>query len=457
MNTTEAFVNHFINTNYDALDEETIRRAKLRLLDSFGVAVAGARSIGVDAIRNVLVRIGGAKEATVLGFGDKLPAAHAAMLNALMMRSFDFDTVMNVALDGEVFPSHLGACSVPALVAAGEFHNKSGKEILAAQVLGDDFGARLTVCSGYAPTGLFDNTGTSSGMAAAAAVSKLYDLDAAQFLNALGLMVNMISGSTMNVMQACMTFKFPMANAARNAVFAADFARNGYTAMKDPITDPKGYFAMFGGDHHTEHLLTKLGEVYLGDAVIKPWPGCRETHMGVHAVLEATGGIPIDPDEVESFVVYLDEETPSFLNADFTFGDTNQVQGAFSGRFTAASAALNGYLRPESYLPDAMTAPKLSKMLDIMRIETDGSLGSLWHSRARIELKDGTIYESDVDYTLGDFDRSPLDDERVLEKFYRNVAYAGLVDCKQAERAAELLLNVEELDSLDEIFDNLTA
>lgn len=452
MNTSETFVNHFVNTGFDDLDSITVKRAKYRLLDSFGVALAGAKSIGIDAVRDVLVRMGGSKEATVLGFGDILPVAHAAMLNALMMRSFDFDTVMNIALDGEVYPSHLGACSVPALIASAEFRKKSGKEVIAAQVLGDDFGARLTVCSGYAPTGLFDNTGTSSGMAAVVAAAKLYDLDETQFLNALGLMLNMISGSTINVMQACMTFKFPMANAARNAIFAAEFAKGGYQAMRDPVMDPKGYFAMFGGDYHTDALLDELGNTYLSDAVVKPWPGCRETHMGVNAVLEATGGKPIDPDNIESFVVYLDKETPSFLNAEFPFGDTNQVRGAFSGRFTAASAALNGYLRPESYLPDAMADPRLGKMLDAMRVEIDENLDSLWRSRAVIELKDGTRYESDVDYTLGDFDRSPLSEDAIINKFHSNVEYSGLISRDKADEAIALLLDIEKLENLDRVF-----
>lgn len=456
MNGTELFVRHFVSTNFEDIDKEAIRRAKLRLLDSFGVAIAGARSIGVDALRSTLLHMGGVPEATVLGFGDKLPAAHAAMLNSLMMRSFDFDTVMNISLDGEVFPSHLGACSVPALIAAGEIAGSSGKEILGALVLGDDLGARLTVCSGYAPTGLFDNTGTSSGMAAVVAAGKLYKLDEGQFRNALGLMVNMLSGSTINVMQACMTFKFPMSNAAKNAIFAVELAKRGYTAMRDPITDPRGYFAMFGGDYHNEDLLTGLGEVYLSDSVIKPWPGCRETHMGINAVLAATDGTPLDPGEVKSITVYLSDETPPFLNEEFPFGDTNQVKGAFSGRFTAASAALDGYLRPESYLPERMADLRIKEMLSKLHIEIDPNLSSLWHSRAVVKMSDGRVLQGEVGYTLGDFDRSPLGEDEVLSKFFKNIEYSGLISAERAKEAADLLLNIEEIDSLDQILRCLT-
>jgi MmgE/PrpD N-terminal domain len=56
--------------------------AKIFIADTFAVGIAGRTTPWRTEILDMLAGIGGAPEATVLGSGERLPLAHAAMLNA---------------------------------------------------------------------------------------------------------------------------------------------------------------------------------------------------------------------------------------------------------------------------------------------------------------------------------------------------------------------------------------
>ncbi|WP_165054594.1 MULTISPECIES: MmgE/PrpD family protein [unclassified Adlercreutzia] len=452
MNKTDALIDHFLETRYDDLDQETVRRTKTRILDSFGVTVVGTSGPACASVHEMLCAKGGVEEATVLGFGRKLPAESAAFINALMARSFDFDAVMSLTDDGRSKPAHISACSATAAIVATERNARTGKELICALALGDDFAARLNACSGGGPHDIFDNTGTISGMSAVVACAKLYGLDKEQFKNALGIMVNSLSGSMGNVDEYNLCFKYPIANAARNAILAIELAKAGVGSLDDPVFGPKCFFDMFGSKYDVEHFFDTLGESYLSDIVIKPWASCRMTHAGIDAVLTASKGQPLHPDEVASITISLHPKAPDFVIDDFEFGEESQVHGAFNLKFTAATAALSGRVRPESYTREAMSYNQVREMLDLLSFDRDESLPSVNTARARITLTSGEVLLGNVDVApLGDMVLNPLSDQDILSKFILNVTSSGMISKEAARNAADLLLDLESQGSLNEI------
>jgi len=72
--------------------------AKTFIADTLAVAIAGCLTAWRGEILDMLAGIGGTEEATVLGGGEKLPLAHAAMLNAYQIHGQEFDCVHEAAV-----------------------------------------------------------------------------------------------------------------------------------------------------------------------------------------------------------------------------------------------------------------------------------------------------------------------------------------------------------------------
>ena len=128
----------------------------------------------------------------------------------------------------------------PTAFAAAERVHASGREFLTALVVGDDVAARLGAASGFDVYGGWDNTNTINGLGATVVAGKLGGLNEQELNNALGLSLNMLGGSMDNINYKTLAFKLPMALAARNAIFSADFAARGMTATHDAFGGKKG-------------------------------------------------------------------------------------------------------------------------------------------------------------------------------------------------------------------------
>ena len=90
------------------IPEHVRQDACWRLIDTVGVALAGSRMDFAGAVREVMTESGGRPEATVLGFGDRLPAAAVGFANAAFAHGPDYDDTHSVAM------GLIGCVAVPA-------------------------------------------------------------------------------------------------------------------------------------------------------------------------------------------------------------------------------------------------------------------------------------------------------------------------------------------------------
>lgn len=130
-------------TNYEDIPLWVIETQKKSILDSIAITL-GAAALG-DGCRSFvdLARensSGGAGEATVIGFGEKMPASWAAFANAAMAHSLDFgDTQMDAVV-------HSNASTFPAALAMAEkLDHVDGKRLLTALVLGSEVACRISI------------------------------------------------------------------------------------------------------------------------------------------------------------------------------------------------------------------------------------------------------------------------------------------------------------------------
>ena len=148
-------------TRWEDVPETVRQHTKLVLLDTLRVILAGAERPEVRELRDRLAATAGSG-ATVLarGWPTQDPRT-AALLNGIAGRSIEL-------CEGLRFVSGQAAMQVlPGVLAVGEERRSSGRELLAAFVLGYDVAARLS--GGFTPRPLAHQNGQVSLLAAAAA------------------------------------------------------------------------------------------------------------------------------------------------------------------------------------------------------------------------------------------------------------------------------------------------
>ena len=451
-----AFAEHLVRAELSEIPARAIERAKLRMIDSIGNVLAGVDATGNAAARDVFVGYGGRPDSKVIGAGVKLPAPHAALLNAMAMRSYDFEAVGAEAADESMVAAHISGTTVAVGLAAAERRGATGAEFLLATILGEDIASRLAVASGFNTASGGDNTGTVNVMGGAAIVGKLEGFGVRQYRDAFGHALNQMAGTVQSLFDKADSFKLPQSLGARNAIVAADLANAGFTGLEDAIGSAFGFFRLFSPDPRPEQLLIDLGEQYFADMIIKPWSSCRAAHPALDGTLRLRNAHGLVADDVEAVEVHVTPTTKrGFTAQDFAPNPRSEVDGMFSIPYNVAVGMLEGTVRPEHLGVDYMNRPDVRSMLD--RVVIIDSLPPEEYQTAEVVVvtKDGARHRQRVDGVLGDIYRSPLGDDAVLEKFRLNAEFGGRTDSSTAERIIDTVMRIDEVDGVSALIELL--
>src|SRR5882757_7985249 len=165
---------HFVaETTLEQVPAEVRSYAKLVVLDTIGVVLAGAERPEVRELRARLSATAGTG-ATVFapGWPTNDPRT-AALLNGIAGRSIELG-------EGHRYVSYQGAMQIlPGVLSAGEWGRRTGSDILAALILGYDAGARLGAAMKTRPLAHQNGQAALVG-AAAAAGARLRGLSATE-------------------------------------------------------------------------------------------------------------------------------------------------------------------------------------------------------------------------------------------------------------------------------------
>lgn len=444
MNVTQEYSKFLVATSCEDIPEKECDRFKVRLLDSIGVIAAGTHAPGVEGAINLLKGIGGAEEATVLFHGGRLPADKASFVNSLMMRSYDYEVCGNEFPDYTTGPAHISGSTVPCFIAASELTHASGKEAMAASILGDDLACRLAQGTGFDFDAGWDNTGTVNGLGCTAIAAKLLGLDEEQCRNAFGIDINMIGGSIDGVMDGTLAFKVPHGLSGMNGIFAARLAQTGYTGTLDGLAGRHGYFDLFGAENGDRGLLMRdLGKFFYSDGGIKPWPSCRFTHSPIQSSLKISKENSIDSRDIEKVVIHLHRVAKL---VDKPFEPVSPVP-MFNVRFMVAVALTQGAVTPKYHQGQYQLDPEINRIANLIEVVYEPQQEHTLSSDVDIILADGTKYSNHIYQPKGDFAVDPLTREERLNKFYTNMELSGLISQSRAEEV------VDAIDCFEDIAD----
>jgi len=447
----EALSANVLDTRFEDLDKVTIENAKNRIIDVVGCIIGGTNAAGNSAIVNLIKKWGGEKEATILGHGGKVPAHHAAMLNAIMARSFDYE-VMMVLVEDKMIPSHYSATTVPTALTLGEAKEINGKELITALVVGDDVAARVLAASGSNMGLGWDGTGTLSHLGATAIAGRLLGLTRLQMRYAFGIMLNQVAGASQGIWDGATTFKLGQGAAARNAIFSAELAKLGWTGVEDALLSRFGYFNLFTrGCKNPEMLTGDLGKKFYAEANFKPYPCCLATHRPIEAALSLVAGYPITAENIEKVTVGVPRGSlDDFCAKPFRPGDFFHCQSIYSFQYTVATALLRGSVKQEHFTEKAVRDPRITALIAKTTLEElPGPGGNRFE--VKVKIANGKEYAESRDTARGNPISQPLSQAEIIAKYRAQVEFSKTVSRSNSEKLLALFARLEEVDNVNKI------
>jgi 2-methylcitrate dehydratase PrpD len=264
-------------SRWEALPPSLRHEGKRSLLNFAGCALGVAHSPPVEMALRVLIPLSGADRVTVLGRTERLDLLGAAFINAIGGNLLDYD---DTHLRTVIHPT---APVAPAVLALAEQRGFSGAAMLHALILGMEVECRIgnAVSPGHYARG-WHITSTCGVFGSAAASAKLLGLSAEQTWHALGIAASQSAGTVENLPSAAKNVS--VGNAARNGVFAALLAEQGYTAAPAAIEGALGWARAMGDDPVVASITDGLGEQWeVRQNTYKPYP-CG---IVMHAVIDA--------------------------------------------------------------------------------------------------------------------------------------------------------------------------
>ena len=450
MSISEQLATFVVNTRIDDMPREAIEKAKVMFLDIIGVALAGTRveetgKIAIDYVREA----GGVPESTVIGGGFMTSALNAALANALSAHALDFD-------DFEPAGHPSGMLVVTAL-ALGEKCGLTGQEVLQSYILGLEIYEHLATIDGMMYEKGWHGTPVFGTMGSAAAAAKALGLSVSETVMCLGIAASSASGILRE--NGSMTKPYQVGKAARNGVEAALLAQKGFTSDLGVIENPKGFCDLFAGKGQWDasQLTRNLGNPF---HIASPSIGIKLYPCGgvkfvrcIQGILELREENNIKYSDVREVDLRVSRQQ---LNMDIT-EPHKALEGKFSMRYICARALLDGQLKLDSFTDDKVNDPVIKEAMGKMNVIVDEEIPNKWlnsWSEVSIHLKNGNSYTRRIEIPKGD-SRNPVALSVVKVKYQDNASL--VLSEKQAERAAEIVLNLDNVKNLHELMNILKA
>lgn len=422
----DSLVDHVTGARWQDLDASARTRARVFLLDSLGVGIAGSSGAAVAPLIATLGGWGSGDEATVWVSGERLPAGLAAIANAYQLHCLEYDCVHEGAV------VHPMATVLSALLAGAERlaargRPVPGRDFLLALCIGIDVATLL----GLAATGpvRFFRPATAGGFGAAAALARLAGLDAEAVRNALGAVYAQTSGTLQPHVEGSPMLGMQVGFNARAALHAVDLAAAGIPAPHDVIDGPYGYLRLFeNGAFDTGRIEALIGREWQVTRLShKPFPSGRLTHGVVDALrrLQAAHGFR------RGDIVAVEGRVPPLVmrlvgRPDIPDPSPNYAKLCLA--FVAATWIRHGQADvPEFRDPAVLGDPAIHALARSVRLTQDdnpdpNALDPQWFA---VTLADGTRHEMRLDHVWG-HPEAPLTEEENRAKFRRCTGWARL-------------------------------
>lgn len=430
-----------VGLNYDDLPAEVVYEVKRYLYDSVGCAYGGYHTRDVNILRDIYTEIGGREEATLIGFGDGMPAVNATLVNSLMVRALDYNDIY-----WKEDPSHPSDI-IPAALAVGEREGALMKEVIVAIVLAYEFEQRL--CE-FAVPGVRERKwhhATLTQFVSPIVAGKLLGLTVDQMVNAIG-----INGSHNHTIGCPTAGKLTMMKntvdpmAVQTGVFAALMAQKGYSGTEAVFEGKEGLMDVYGPDWDKSRLLHGLGEKYkILECSMKAFPTEALTHTHITATLKVIRENDIAHDRIDEVTVTTIARACDILFDPHKYRPDSRETADHSLPYCIAAAIVDRQITTATFSDEKLKDERLWQVIDKIKGEASEEFEKMFPakqpSRVKVRTTSGEEHEAYLEYPKGD-PREPMSEEDLDTKF---AALAeGLLDKKGCARVKEAIFDAEK-------------
>jgi 2-methylcitrate dehydratase PrpD len=433
---------HAATTRYEAIPQAASDAAKLFMLDTLAVSWGGSDAPGCREAHALLVDEGGRADSTAWVYGGRLPATSAAFINGMSASALDYDSI------GRGAAVHINIAVLPAALAIAQKQHASGRDFLAALVIGSDLVYRLGVAAARPNRG-FHYTATLGVFGAAAAAARLLGFDVEATQHALGIAYFQAAGTQQANIQPSLCKRMLSAFAARAGVYSALLAQRGITAPSAVIEGKFGFYQLYQeGD--PGRLLEELGRRFDGvNLSIKKYPSCGCNHTTIEAVLKLIRQYDLKPDDVQSVEVTVTPYIDRIVGGAYDPSRDPQVAAQFNLRYTVACLLVRRKLGLAEIEEDAAQDPAIAAHIPKVSLKVDSEQSG---NRGPVVVRMRTKTHGEISCRVKDV-RGGADDPftpaEIDEKF--NECFRRGVHPLNAEQIAALTKRVREVETLPDM------
>lgn len=419
------FVHWARSLHHDDVPSDVRAAAACHVLDALGDALASARLGAGEAALSVARSFPAPEGATILGTREKVAPPFAALANATLVHSLDYDDTHAAAL---VHPS---AVVLPAAMAAAEPRGIDGAELLTAVVAGIEVMTRLgaAVPHGFHRRGLHA-TSVCGVFAAALVASRLGGLSEDQAVDALGIAGSQAGGLLEFLHTGADTKTLHPGLASCSGMLAAELARAGAHGPSTVLEGPNGFFRAYAdASVDVDSLAGELGTRWETPAVgIKAYPVCQLSHASLDALRsvlpsDTPTGSAADRDRIREIRFAVpDDAVPIVCEP---IADKRRPRTPYEAKFSlpwcAATLVVDGRIDLESFTPDRLGRRDVAALADAVSFVPTRAPVPAADAPGQVEviLDGGRVVRGEVPQARGTTG-NPLGAQDVVAKFVAN-------------------------------------
>jgi len=402
---TKTLANFIADTDASKIPVTDYEHAKAAFLDWLAVTIGGKDDPLVLKLIKYSDMMGGDRQATIIGHKTKKSPSHAALINGASSHALDYDDTL------VSFFGHPSVTLFPALLALAEWKEKSGRDFIAAYLIGLQVGSTVGASAGmeHYMAG-WHATSTLGHIASAAGCARLLGLDAEKAGYALGIGATQSSG--LKRVFGTMCKPFHAGRASESGLMAALLAEQGFTSAEDILEGPLGFFHVFKGKPNKEKIALLGTDWDVRNLAQKYHASCHATHSPLEAVLAVVKNENIPVNEIKSIRVYSSKLA---MDAAGKMTPSTGLEGKFSISYCVANALLRGVTGNRAFTDTKVNDPIIKEFMKKIAVSLDPEIKAL-ESRVEVETNSGKNYNGFSD-VLQQIPPLEMKKERIRDKF----------------------------------------
>lgn len=437
----------------EAVPAAAIESARLRFLDTLGVAVGGAHHPSGRIALETAELLGGNAQASLIGRPGRTSVELAGFVNGVAAHALEYDDYTRKV-------THISASLVPGALAVGEYAGRSGRQVLEGFVFGFQVAAQISrglggslLDRGWHPPCLLGAFGVT------AAACRLLGLDAMQTRMALGITASEASGIRKNV--GSMGKAFHVGHGVRCGIFSALLASRGFTVDPDALEgedDGVSGHGRFGlaetfngpGRYDLGRMEQGLGEDWElanNSTLVRLHPGHTAASSAIDGMIDLANEHDILPEQVERIV--LECTTQAMKLGSYRVAEDGH-KARFCLPYSMAVALIDRRAKLDQYSDERVAAPDVQALMRRVDVLVPEDLkhhvgawagGVNWgEMRLTLHLRDGST-RAVARSTARGWPEQPATWDDIADKFRE--CCAGILTADQATAGIEMIASLD--------------